>query len=269
MYTFSISSPSNPVELQFPVLPQVVAFAGSRRGLLPESITTSLVHAFYALDLTFLTGCATGIDGCFRQAIAKRPFEQRSMVACAFESRARRFDSRGLAAFAVVPDGLSPAAALHRRTVWMVRSCGLLVLFPSNPVFGRWGKGSILAFRIDSISYETVRRVLKKNEIKPCKKQGWVIPPDQNSSFVANMEKVLDVYKKPYNRRFPVVCMDESPKQLIRETRKPTRALPGQLERYDYEYERCGVCNIFMANEPLAGKRLVQITEKKTKTQIF
>lgn len=77
----------------------------------------------------------------------------------------------------------------------------------------------------------------------------------------------MDVYKKPYNPRFPVVCMDESPKQLIRETRKPTRALPGQLERYDYEYERCGVCNIFMANEPLAGKRLVQITEKKTKTQ--
>ena len=81
------------------------------------------------------------------------------------------------------------------------------------------------------------------------------------------MEKVLDVYKKPYNQRFPVVCMDESPKQLIKETRMPTRAFPGQLERYDYEYERCGVCNIFMANEPLAGKRLVQITEKKTKIQ--
>jgi len=61
--------------------------------------------------------------------------------------------------------------------------------------------------------------------------------------------------------------MDESPKQLIKETRKPKPASPGQLERHDYEYERCGVCNIFMANEPLAGKRLVQITEKKKKTQ--
>ena len=147
MYTFSVSSPSNPAGLQFPVRPQVVAFAGSRRGLLPESVTTTLVHAFYALDLTFLTGCANGIDSCFRQAIAKRPFEKRSMVACAFESRAKRFDSRGVAAYAVVPDGLSPAAALHRRTVWMVRSCGLLVLFPSDPVFGHWGKGSTLAFR--------------------------------------------------------------------------------------------------------------------------
>jgi len=81
------------------------------------------------------------------------------------------------------------------------------------------------------------------------------------------MERVLDVYKRPYNPKFPVVCMDESPKQLIKETRKPIQAFPGQLARHDYEYERCGVCNIFMANEPLAGKRLVQITERKTKTQ--
>ncbi len=81
------------------------------------------------------------------------------------------------------------------------------------------------------------------------------------------MEKVLDVYKRPYNPQFPVVCMDESPKQLIKETRKPIQAFPGQLARHDYEYERCGVCNIFMANEPLAGKRFVQITERKTKTQ--
>ena len=94
-----------------------------------------------------------------------------------------------------------------------------------------------------------------------------MIPPEQNSSFVANMEKVLDVYKRPYDRQFPVVCMDESPKQLIRETRKPIQGSPGQPERHDYEYERCGVCNIFMANEPLAGKRLVEITERKTKTQ--
>ena len=81
------------------------------------------------------------------------------------------------------------------------------------------------------------------------------------------MEKVLDVYKRPYNPQFPVVCMDESPKQLNKEIRKPIQASPGQPTRHDYEYERCGVCNIFMANEPLAGKRLVQITEKKTKTQ--
>lgn len=79
------------------------------------------------------------------------------------------------------------------------------------------------------------------------------------------MEKVLDVYKRPYNKVFPVVCMDESPRQLIKETRQALPAKPGQLARHDYEYERCGVCNIFMASEPLAGQRFVKVTEQKTK----
>jgi hypothetical protein len=92
-----------------------------------------------------------------------------------------------------------------------------------------------------------------------------VIPPEQNGSFVANMEMVLDVYKRPFDSRFPVVCMDESPKQLIGETKTPIPASPGQPAKYDYEYKRCGVCNIFMACEPLAGKRMVKITERKTK----
>ncbi len=139
MYTFSVSSPSG---LLFRLRPQVVAFAGSRRSSLPEPVTEALVHVCYALDLTFLTGCASGIDGCFRRVLTHRPYRQRSMVACAFESRARRFSRHGIPAFAVVPQGLSPAAALHRRTVWLVRRCGLLVLFPAD-----WGRGSTLAFR--------------------------------------------------------------------------------------------------------------------------
>jgi hypothetical protein len=92
-----------------------------------------------------------------------------------------------------------------------------------------------------------------------------VIPPEQNGSFVANMEMVLDVYKRPFDPRLPVICMDESPKQLIAETKVPIPASPGQSAKYDYEYKRCGVCNIFMACEPLAGKRMVKITERKTK----
>ena len=92
-----------------------------------------------------------------------------------------------------------------------------------------------------------------------------MIPPEQNGSFVANMEMVLDVYKRPYDPRHPVVCMDESPRQLIAETKTPVAVLPGKPARHDYEYKRCGVCNIFMACEPLAGKRMVSITERKTK----
>jgi len=79
------------------------------------------------------------------------------------------------------------------------------------------------------------------------------------------MEKVLEVYKLPYNPKYPVICMDESPKQLIKETKIPIKAKRGSVEKYDYEYERCGVCNIFMANEPLIGKRYVKVTETKTK----
>lgn len=78
------------------------------------------------------------------------------------------------------------------------------------------------------------------------------------------MEKVLDVYKRPYDPAHPVVCMDESPKQLIGESRIPIPAVPGQLARYDYEYRRHGMCNVFIACEPLKGKRIVKITERKT-----
>jgi hypothetical protein len=92
-----------------------------------------------------------------------------------------------------------------------------------------------------------------------------VIPPEQNGNFVANMEMVLDVYKRPFNPRFPVVCMDESPKQLISETKVPISASPGYSAKYDYEYRRCGVCNIFIACEPLAGNRMIKITERRTK----
>jgi len=95
--------------------------------------------------------------------------------------------------------------------------------------------------------------------------KGWVIPPKQSSSFVAQMEQVLDVYKRPYSMSNPVICMDESPKQLIKETRIPLEMKSGREARVDYEYERCGVGNIFMACEPLVGKRCVEITQRRTK----
>jgi len=82
---------------------------------------------------------------------------------------------------------------------------------------------------------------------------------------VAHMEMVLSAYKRILDPRYPVVCMDESPKQLIAERKVPISASPGQPARYDYEYKRCGVCNIFLACEPLAGKRMVKVSERKTK----
>ena len=79
------------------------------------------------------------------------------------------------------------------------------------------------------------------------------------------MERVLDVYKRPFDPRFPVICMDESPKQLIAEIRVPIPASPGQTAKYDNEYRRCGSCNIFIECEPLAGTRTVKVTERRTK----
>ena len=92
-----------------------------------------------------------------------------------------------------------------------------------------------------------------------------MIPPDQDGAFVANMEKVLDIYKRPFDPLYPVICMDESPKQLIAEIKSPTGTRPGKPAKYDYEYRRSGVCNIFLACEPLAGKRFIEIKERRTK----
>lgn len=91
-----------------------------------------------------------------------------------------------------------------------------------------------------------------------------MIPPRQSAGFVANMEDVLDLYCRPYDPRTPVVNMDEQPVQLVKETRQPLPASPGQTERFDYEYERRGVANVFMFVEALAGWRSVDARQRKT-----
>jgi hypothetical protein len=93
----------------------------------------------------------------------------------------------------------------------------------------------------------------------------WVIPPQADAEFVAGMEQVLDTYAQPYNPACPVLCMDEQPVQLLKETRTPIPATKDHGKRVDYEYERAGTANIFMFTEPLAGWRQVSVREKKTK----
>jgi hypothetical protein len=93
----------------------------------------------------------------------------------------------------------------------------------------------------------------------------WVIPPKADAEFVAGMEDVLETYEKPYDPRCPVVCMDEQPVQLLKETRTPIPATAQHGKRVDYEYERAGTANIFMFTEPLAGWREVAVRETKTK----
>ena len=106
----------------------------------------------------------------------------------------------------------------------------------------------------------------RKNELKPHLSRYWKIPPDQNAGFVAAMEGVLEVYMRPYNPNFPVVCMDESSMQLIGEVQVPIPAAPGHPVLMDDEYVRNGVASIFMEVEPLGGRRDVGIAERRTRT---
>ncbi|HEX2999860.1 MAG TPA: IS630 family transposase [Armatimonadota bacterium] len=117
---------------------------------------------------------------------------------------------------------------------------------------------------VDTLSYETVRQGIKKNELQPWLKAQWCIPPEANAEFVCAMEAVLEVSQRPYDDAHPLLGMDESSKQLVKEVRSPLPGQPGEPEKYDFEYERNGVSNLFLFFEPLSGKRYVNVTEQRT-----
>ena len=94
----------------------------------------------------------------------------------------------------------------------------------------------------------------------------WCIPPKQSAEFVCHMEDVLEVYHRPYDPARPVVCMDETSKQLIGEVREPLPPGPGRVQRYDSVYVRNGVANLFLAFEPLGGWREVKATDTRKRT---
>src|SRR5919206_2365645 len=114
-----------------------------------------------------------------------------------------------------------------------------------------------------SLSRETVRRRLAENALKPWRQEMWCIP-QVNGEFVARMEDVLDLYAEPADAKHPVVCFDESPVQLIGETRLPLRSAPGRVERVDYEYRRCGTVNLFVFLDAHRPWRRVKVTEQRT-----
>ena len=118
---------------------------------------------------------------------------------------------------------------------------------------------------VEQVSHETVRQVLHKNELKPWQKKHWCIPSEANAEFVCAMEEVLDVYKRPVDATHPLICMDEVNTQLLKEVRLPLSVEPGRPLRQDYEYEREGVCNVFVAYAPLAGTRFAQVRVQRTK----
>jgi hypothetical protein len=92
-----------------------------------------------------------------------------------------------------------------------------------------------------------------------------VIPPEADAEFAASMEEVLDVYARPYDSRYPILCMDEQPIQLLKETREPIAGTKKHPRRVDYEYERAGTASIFMFCEPLSSWRQVSVRNRRTK----
>lgn len=148
----------------------------------------------------------------------------------------------------------------------------LIALTCSTPPGGqqRWSlqlltKTLIQLEIVEQVGRETVRQTLKKNELKPWLKKQWCIPPKANGAFVYPMEDVLEVYQRPYDERFPQICLDEGCKQLLADTRERLPMQPGKPECYDYEYEREGVCSLFLACEPLSGKRFLKVSPQRTK----
>ncbi|MGF1621260.1 MAG: IS630 family transposase [Rhodomicrobiaceae bacterium] len=117
---------------------------------------------------------------------------------------------------------------------------------------------------VPAAHFNTVGRAPQKNDLKPHLTDYWVIPPKANAAFVAAMENVLDIYTQPRDPARPLVCLDETSKQLVAETRMPEPMQPGQPARHDYEYKRNGVANLFMLFAPLEGWRHVEVTERRT-----
>lgn len=105
----------------------------------------------------------------------------------------------------------------------------------------------------------------QKNELKPWLKECWVIPPKENADFVCAMEDILEVYQRTFDEDEVLACMDETSTQCVKETRTPLAPEPGKSERFDYEYERNGVSNLFMLSAPLLGWRHVKVTDRHTK----
>ncbi len=117
---------------------------------------------------------------------------------------------------------------------------------------------------LKSISTETVRRRLKDNKLKPWQRKMWCIPKF-NAEYVARMEDLLDLYAEPADPKRPVVSFDETPVQLIGETRVPVPAKPGRKRRIDYEYKRNGTANLFVAVDRHRCWRHVDVTDQRTK----
>lgn len=180
----------------------------------------------------------------------------------------QRFVEQGLEA------ALSPRRSRrkYQRQLDGVQEAHLIALACRQPPKGykRWSlrllaREMVRLDYVEEVSHETIRQMLNDNELKPWLREEWCIPPKRDADFVYHMEDVLDVYQRPLDPRFPLVCLDETPVQLVSETRIPLPMMPGKPECYDYEYHREGTANLFMFFAPLLNWRHIKVTSRRTK----
>ena len=187
--TKSSNKQKKPQFFSFSVPQMSVLFAGSRYKVVSQKVCKSLVNALAKRGFSFLVGCANGVDRSFRLAISNSQYHDRCFVACAFPERTKSSYTYGLFASVVVPKNITPKAALHKRTVWMVKRCSMVVLFPEDPEDGSWGKGSKLIFKASLYNLKPMfivsstppprsihYRVLKSNLFGVVVDGYWVVP---------------------------------------------------------------------------------------------
>jgi transposase len=159
----------------------------------------------------------------------------------------------------------------YRHLMDGIQEAHLLALACSQPPKGhrRWSLRLLASEMvrleyIEEVSHATVGHVMQDNELKPWLREEWCIPPKQNAEFVYHMEDVLEVYQRPEDARFPLICFDETPVQLISEKRQSIPTQKGHPARYDYEYRREGTANLFMFFAPLLNWRHIKVTDQRT-----
>ena len=177
MVTFSVPTRKDAAgRFVFRVSARAVLLAGSRHGTVTGETAAALVSRLTEAGFGFLVGCASGIDAAFRTTVSQNAdARETAFIACAFPRRAHENEEAGLTAGLVVPQGLSAAAALHRRTVWLVKRSVMLVLFPDDPRTGRWGRGSGLAFRSALLQLKPVFVVTAR---RPAESAHYRVIPD-------------------------------------------------------------------------------------------
>ena len=243
----------------------LVALTEAERAILGQRVSSGRDCARALTHARILLKSDAGPEGpgWTDEAIAEALDVSRSTV----ERVRRRFAVEGLEAALA----RRPPRRAYRRKLDGVQEAHLIALVCGAPPegHGRWSL-RLLADRmveleeVDALSYQTVRRVLGRNELKPWLRRQWVIPPKANAAFVWRMEDILGVYTRPYDPLRPLVCLDEMPEQLVADVRPPLPIQPGRPARADYEYERRGTANLFLCCEPLAGRRWVAVTDRRT-----